>query len=165
LGYNFTNMNINIKKSLFKSISFVLIASFLITIAIGLFGLLFVSDNSTELMITRYQKVLYGIIDYLPLYSMILIGVTLIVHTIMDLITKKSNDSDHKRLTLFEFLIIATFVVGFALTTYTSYFWYKNNGFQELGESINGWYPIYTLLALYLLSLLKLLFHFFKKEI
>jgi hypothetical protein len=158
-------MNINIKKSLFKSISFVLIASFLITLFIGLFGILFLNDKASELTILRYQKVLNGTIDYLPVYSMILIGISLIVHTIMSIITKTTNQKDFKRLTFFEFLILAVFVLGFGFTAFTSYMFAKYNGTEQLGDSLSVIYPLYTILALYLLSIFKLLFHFFKKDI
>jgi hypothetical protein len=129
--------------------------------------LLFLNDNSSPLLLQRSTTVFTIIADYLPIYSMILIGVSLLVHSIMNLISK-SSDNPKKSLTLFEKLIIIVITLAFIFLLFISITTIKDNTKPWLEQTISFYniiVPFFTIATLFILSLLKLIFHFFKKDI
>jgi amino acid transporter len=158
----------NIKNSFFKSISVVLISNFLIVGLFYLYTLLFLNDNSSPLLLQRSSTVFTIIADYLPLYSMILIGLSLLVHSIMNMIGKNSDNNSNKTLTLFEMLIIIVITISFLFLLFINIINFRANAkpwLEQVESSYNIIVPFFTLATLFLLSLLKLIFHFFKKDI
>jgi hypothetical protein len=158
----------NIKNSFFKSISVVLISDFLIVGLFYLYTLLFLNDNSSPLLLQRSSTVFTIIADYLPLYSLILIGLSLLVHAIMNIIGQSSDNSSNKSLTIFEMLIIIVITLSFLFLLSINIINYKANAkpwLEQIESSFNIIVPFFTLATLFLLSLLKLIFHFFKKDI